>query len=122
MLPSCANSGSLMTDDRNLQSRLVFIGIDRATKEALRELRPLISKAVPGLLDQFYKHLAKYPEVAKLFANQAAVQHARQAQIEHWGAIANAKFDDAYLQSVSRVGQTHGKLGIEPRWYIAGYS
>ena len=111
-----------MTDDHKMQSRLDFIGIDRATKEALRELRPLISKAVPGLLDQFYKHLAKYPEVAKLFANQAAVHHAKQAQIAHWGAIADAKFDGAYVQSVTRIGQAHSKLGIEPRWYIAGYS
>jgi methyl-accepting chemotaxis protein len=111
-----------MTDDHKMQSRLDFIGIDRATKEALRELRPLISKAVPGLLDQFYKHLAKYPEIAKLFANQAAVHHAKQAQIAHWGAIADAKFDDAYVQSVTRIGQAHSKLGIEPRWYIAGYS
>ena len=111
-----------MTDDHSIQSRLDFIGIDRATKDALRELRPLIAKALPGILDRFYKHVGNTPQVAKLFANQSSVQHAKQAQIAHWGAIANAKFDDTYLQAVTRIGQTHSKLGLEPRWYIAAYS
>jgi methyl-accepting chemotaxis protein len=111
-----------MTDAHSLQTRLDFIGIDRASRDALRELRPLITKVLPGLLDAFYAHLGKYPQVARLFADPATVRRAKQAQIDHWGAIANAKFDDAYVKSVTRIGQTHSKLGIEPRWYIAGYS
>jgi len=111
-----------MTDAPSLQSRLDFIGIDRSTRDALREARPLIAKTLPGLLDKFYAHLGKYPQVARLFAEPAAIRRAKQAQIDHWTSLANAKFDDAYVQSVTQIGQTHSKLGIEPRWYIAGYS
>jgi methyl-accepting chemotaxis protein len=111
-----------MNDEHSLQSRLDFIGIDRATREALRELRPLISRVLPGLLDQFYAHIGKYPRLARLFADPAAIRHAKQAQIGHWTALATAKFDDSYVESATRIGQTHHRLGIEPRWYIAGYS
>jgi methyl-accepting chemotaxis protein len=111
-----------MNDEHSIQSRLDFIGIDRATKDALRELRPLISRVLPGLLDQFYAHVGKYPQLARLFANQAAIRHAKQAQIDHWTSLTTAKFDDTYVQSVTRIGRTHQRLGIEPRWYIAGYS
>ena len=57
-----------------------------------------------------------------MFPNEAVVRHAKQAQIDHWAMIAVADFDDTYLQSVTRIGQTHNRLGLEPRWYIAGYS
>jgi methyl-accepting chemotaxis protein len=111
-----------MNEEQSLQSRLDFIGIDDATRGALRELQPLIAGALPGILDQFYASVVKYPRLAALFANEAVIRHAKQAQINHWGAIASGTFDDAYLQSVTRIGRTHNRLGLEPRWYIAGYS
>src|SRR4051812_47367190 len=111
-----------MTDLPTLQSRLDFIGIDNATREALRELRPLIGKVLPGLLDQFYAHLGKFPDMAKMFASQVMMRHAKQAQLDHWMSLARAKFDDTYVTSVTRIGQAHNRLGLEPRWYIAGYA
>ena len=86
-----------MTDAQSLQTRLEFIGIDRATRDALRDLRPLIAKALPGLLDKFYAQLGKH--AARQAADQAAIRQAKQAQIDHWNVIANAKFDDAYAAS-----------------------
>jgi hemoglobin-like flavoprotein/ABC-type transporter Mla subunit MlaD len=111
-----------MNNEQSIQSRLDFIGIDGTTREALRELQPLIAGALPGILDRFYVHLMKYPEVAKLFPNEAVIRHAKEAQIKHWMTISAASFDDAYVQSVTRIGQAHNRLGLEPRWYIAGYS
>ena len=111
-----------MNNARSIQSRLDFIGIDNTTREALRELQPLIAGALPGILDRFYGHIMKYPEIARLFPNEQVIRHAKQAQTKHWMTITSAAFDDAYVQSVTRIGQTHNRLGIEPRWYIAGYS
>lgn len=111
-----------MHNEQSIQSRLDFIGIDQATRASLRELQPLIASTLPGILDQFYVHVMKYPEIAKLFPSEAAIRHAKEAQINHWMTIAAASFDSSYVQSVTRIGQAHNRLGLEPRWYIAGYS
>jgi methyl-accepting chemotaxis protein len=109
-------------NERSIQSRLDFIGIDQATRASLRELQPLIAAALPGILDQFYAHVMKYPEIARLFSSEAVIRHAKEAQIKHWMTISAASFDSSYVQSVTRIGQAHNRLGLEPRWYIAGYS
>jgi methyl-accepting chemotaxis protein len=111
-----------MNDEQSLRSRLEFIGIDTATRAALRELQPLISRALPSILDKFYAHLTKVPRLAGLFPDDATIRRAKQAQIKHWTAITTGTFDEAYLKSVRHIGATHQRLGIEPRWYIAGYS
>ena len=111
-----------MSDLQTIQSRLDFIGIDNATREALRELQPLIAKVLPDLLDKFYAHVGSYSHLAKMFASKAAMGHAKQAQLNHWTSLATAKFDEAYVKSVTRIGQAHNRMGLEPRWYIAGYS
>jgi methyl-accepting chemotaxis protein len=111
-----------MNDEQSLRSRLEFIGIDTATRATLRELRPLVAKVLPSILDGFYTHIAKFPRLAGLFRDDATIRRAKQAQIEHWTGIMAGTFDDAYLKSVRHIGATHQRLGIEPRWYIAGYS
>ena len=102
--------------------RLEFIRIDDKTRACLRGLRPLIARVLPGILDDFYGHLSRYPEVAKLFSDAAHVQHARAMQLKHWDLIASATFDESYVRSVTSVGEAHNRLGLEPRWYIGGYN
>ncbi len=111
-----------MNEEQSIQSRLDFIGIDGATRQALRELQPLIAKVLPEILDQFYVHVMTFPPIARLFPNPAVIRHAKSAQIEHWMMISSGAFDDTYLKSVTRIGRIHNRLGLEPRWYIAGYS
>ncbi|MCZ4090208.1 protoglobin domain-containing protein [Ensifer psoraleae] len=47
---------------------------------------------------------------------------AKGRQARHWETISSAKFDDAYVAQVTKIGQTHARLGLEPRWYIGGYA
>ncbi len=109
-----------MTD--SLRQRLAFIGMDAALQESLREARTLVTAAMPKILDGFYDHLMTYPEMARMFPTPAVKAHAKAAQITHWDVILNARFDATYVDSVTRIGRTHARLGLQPRWYIAGYS
>lgn len=102
--------------------RLDFVQIDDEARALLRELRPTIAQALPGILDQFYAHLSSYPEPARLFSDPAHMRHAKEMQIKHWDTIAAGEFDESYVLSVTRVGEVHHRLGLEPRWYIGGYS
>jgi methyl-accepting chemotaxis protein len=111
-----------MSNDRLLADRLAFIGVDDAMRAALREAQPLVSRALPGILDAFYVHVTATPEARKYFATEAVMRHAKEMQIKHWTNILSGRFDDAYIKSVTRIGETHHRLGLEPRWYIGGYS
>ncbi len=105
-----------------MRARLEFVRIDQGVRATLREMRPIIAAVLPGVLDEFYAHISKYSETARLFSDPAHMRHAKEMQIKHWETIAAADFDDRYVASVTRIGQTHNRLGLEPRWYIGGYS
>ena len=36
--------------------------------------------------------------------------------------ISDGQFDQNYLNAVTKVGNVHAAIGLEPRWYIAGYA
>jgi methyl-accepting chemotaxis protein len=108
--------------DDAIASRLRFLKFDQAHRETLREMRPVVNQVLPGILEEFYAHLARFPDVARLMTSAEEKDSVKARQLKHWDVILTADFDETYLKSATRIGETHNRLGLEPRWYIGGYS
>lgn len=102
--------------------RLAFVGIDTAVCAALAALSPRIAVVLPGIIDAFYADLKRWPQMLKLFSNDATMRHARARQLEHWLKLFTGRFDENYFNSVQAIGRVHSALGLEPRWYLGAYA
>ncbi len=104
------------------EERLAFVGIDAGVRATLAAARPQIAAALPGVIEAFYGDLKRWPEMMKMFRNDAVMRHARERQLEHWLNLFTGRFDEAYFDSVRAIGRVHSVLGLEPRWYLGGYA
>jgi len=111
-----------MSDNLALQERLAFIALDQEAQTALAKAKPIIEQALPESLDAFYDQVRRFPDVAKLFGSESHISGAKGAQARHWSIIATGAFDRGYVEGVQRIGTTHARIGLEPRWYIGGYA
>jgi methyl-accepting chemotaxis protein len=111
-----------MPSDNSIDTRLAFLEIDQNTRAALREAAPLLTRVLPEVLDGFYALVSRFSDTARFFRNPEHMSHAKEMQLKHWAVILTAEFSDVYVQSVTRIGETHNRLGLEPRWYIGGYN
>jgi methyl-accepting chemotaxis protein len=111
-----------MSKSDALTERLNFIKIDSQTKQNLRGIKSIIMRVLPGSLDTFYKQVQSFPKTRALFSGHGHVEAAKNRQISHWGAISDGTFDQSYVEAVTRIGQVHARIGLEPRWYIGGYA
>ena len=115
-----------MTDGSNgltsLNERLEFMGMDQKARETLIKLKPLLLKSMESSLTVFYDKLKATPEARRFFSDERMMNSAQGLQEKHWGVIASAKFDSEYINSINRIGLTHARIGLEPRWYIGGYA
>jgi len=111
-----------MASGSTLSARLAFNQIDQDTMAALREAKPFILAEMPAILDRFYDHISKFKETSAFFKNRQHMMHAKEMQIRHWTIITDGRFDRTYEESVTTIGETHNRLGLEPRWYIGGYN
>ncbi len=96
--------------------------IDAAMSDTLRQSKSFVLAELAPVLDRFYDHVAQFTETAAFFRNRAHMMHAKDMQLKHWGLILDGRFDDAYEASVTKIGEVHNTLGLEPRWYIGGYN
>jgi methyl-accepting chemotaxis protein len=111
-----------MADNGTIKRRIEFACINQETRATLRDLRALIGRVLPGVLDQFYAHIVHFPEIARVFADTVSMKRAKEMQLRHWDLIAQGNFDESYERSVTAIGETHHRLGIAPTWYIGGYA
>ncbi len=111
-----------MSLSAEIQDRVAFIGWTEASRQALADFMPALERGLPEIMAGFYRHLEQWPALAARFQGKAGMERASKAQQGHWMALFSGRFDDAYVASVRRIGQMHSRIGLEPRWYIGGYS
>jgi methyl-accepting chemotaxis protein len=109
-----------MSHGHNNHDRLSFLEIDEATRRELVGLWPVIKPALPAILGGFYEKMHAIPHLHGMLGNHQS--RLVGVQSEHWGRLFSGKFDEAYIASIRRIGLVHHKIGLEPRWYIGGYS
>jgi methyl-accepting chemotaxis protein len=96
--------------------------LDEGARANIRGVKGAIMGALPKALDDFYGQIQSFPETRRFFSSQAHVSSAKSRQQNHWDAISSGQFDKTYVSAVTTVGETHARIGLEPRWYIGGYA
>jgi len=109
-----------LQNDLSIADRLKFTGIDTGVCEELRSVWKDISPELPKILERFYQHMHRQPQLSKMIGTQQG--RLVSAQLQHWSRLFSGNFDAAYVEGIQRIGLIHNKIGLEPRWYIGGYA
>jgi len=110
----------MKSDVTALQDRLGFLRIDERTCALLRSFLPVLREDLDAILDAFYRHVGARAELASMVTGQT--DRLKAGQKQHWERLFAARFDEAYLETARRIGHAHEKIGLELRWYVAGYT
>jgi hypothetical protein len=97
-----------------------FLGIDARAKQYAKLVWPLIQDHADGVVENFYVEAGKSDIGHVLDAEM--IGRLKLKQKEHWRALFNSEFDQQYFNRASLVGIKHREIGLDPKWYIAGYS
>ena len=108
--------------DVAMNERLSFLGVDERIRHSLVNAKPVVSAELVDILDRFYAIVRRTPEVRKFFNDDSHIESAKSRQVTHWETILGGEFDETYFNSVRKIGVVHAKLGLEPRYYVAGYA
>lgn len=106
----------------DLQERLSFLNWTEEDRERLLALRPLFEKNADDLVEAFYRHLLAFPSTRGLLKDPQVKRRLLDAQRSYLLSLADPSLDGAYLAERRSIGETHERIGLEPRWYLGAYS
>ena len=105
-----------------LKKRMDFLGIGPQTTASLVAATEHLTPKIAPAVDRFYAKMASWPHLMSKFADSSRRKYARDTQVHHWERLFSGIFDQEYLDSVRKIGKTHSRIGLEPRWFLGAYA
>ena len=105
-----------------LEERLAFLGLTETDLRALQMLQPLFERRADTLVTAFYRHLLSFERTRALLRNAEVKRRVFIEQRRYLLSLTEPKIDEAYVADRRRIGETHERIGLEPRWYLGAYA
>ena len=111
-----------MASQRDLEQRLAFLGFGSEDLEALQALRPVLEQHADGLVREFYAHLKRFEPTRALLADPGVAERLVARQREYLLSLTHDPTEKGHVQERIRIGATHERVGLSPRWYLGAYA
>ena len=89
----------------------------------LREIHEHISAMHIGdfFTALFYHHLSAFPELREFIPDDATVDKLKALQSKYFKQLTTGEYGEDYVLDRLRVGYSHQRIGMEPKWYTGAY-
>jgi rsbT co-antagonist protein RsbR len=108
-------------NEHKLQSRLDFFRIGADDLARLAALRPIAEGLTRSVVASFYEHLLSQPETREFLQDPRLLERLKAKQMTYFLEMFVGRIDLGYVENRLRVGATHERLGVPPRWYIGAF-
>jgi Protoglobin len=102
-----------------METMLRFLAIDRESQRDAAQIWSLIEPRTADIIENFYADVSQSSLGLSLSAK--TIDHLKIKQAEHWKKLFESRFDREYFNNASLIGIKHYEIGLDVRWYIAGY-
>ncbi|SFB10765.1 methyl-accepting chemotaxis protein [Rhizobium sp. NFR07] len=106
----------------SLGERLAFAGLDGDLCNLVRRSRPHLEDHIKAGLRDLFHRLQSFPEAARHFDSEQQVERLSDLQASHWSVLTDARFDALYADRVKVLSDTESRMGLDPRWHVAGHA
>ena len=106
----------------DLHTRLSFLQFSQQDEEHLKDLSEVFGPHIPDIVDHFYQHLQRFEETASLLTDELITTRLLAAQRRYLERLTEGNYDQQYAAERAKIGHTHNRVGLAPRWYIGAYN
>lgn len=107
-------------DDHDIQERLEFLDISEEDQSRIRSISPYLRTVSKQVADIFYDKLQKVPELRGLL--EGRIDRLKATQAAYFEDLLDGKIGPDYVASRVKVGQTHERVGLKPKWYLGAFN
>lgn len=104
--------------DAERDQRMAFLSLSNDDFRLLAELRPLVEKRIPGIVEAFYKTLLRHSEPRRFFASEPTLARVKAGQRAYLLELFSGEPGEGYFEKRLLIGEVHERIGVPLKWYI----
>ena len=101
-----------------MERLISFLNIDDQARQDAKAVWSLIEDYTDEIMRDFYADIRR---VDPALIDGDTIDRLATKQKEHWKSLLNDELDQSLFNRMSLVGIKHREVGLDPKWYIAGY-
>lgn len=103
------------------EQRLKFLDFTERDAALLQALRPIVERHAESLADGWCALLESFPETAEILRARTSRDRLTGLFRQYLLELTEGQFDEEYFGRRQRLGHTHERMGLLPRWFLLGY-
>ncbi|WP_244473540.1 methyl-accepting chemotaxis protein [Rhizobium sp. Leaf262] len=106
----------------SLAGRLRFAGLTQDQCDLLRRYRTMLEPHVKAGLRDLMVRFQSMPDCSPSFESENQLDRLHDLQTAHWSVLTDARFDAVYAERIKVLSDTESRMGLDPRWHVAGHA
>jgi signal transduction histidine kinase len=103
--------------------RKQWLEFDEADEKVITEtIDPLLAGQIENLIEKMYEHFLSFAETRSFFPDEMTLKRAQGAQAKYFTRLTKGNYDSEYVADRLRVGDTHHRIELDPKWYLGAYN
>lgn len=117
--PNQSIAHKLRITDADIRERKSLLGMTAADEITLTRARPLIEPCVDQVVTEFYDFQLAVPTVRAVLGDSDTVTALKSSMRSYVLELVGGDYGMRYAEKRLRVGRTHARIGVPPKYYIA---
>lgn len=108
----------------NIAERKKFLEFTDADIQILVQIHQFLKlnvAVIDSFTDEFYRHMFTFPDLKKMLPDEDSINRLKETQSRYFMGLTAGEYGDDYVSSRLKVGHTHQRVGLEPKWYTGAY-
>ncbi|HHY26043.1 MAG TPA: globin-coupled sensor protein [Desulfitobacterium dehalogenans] len=105
----------------DLNESIKLLKLEQDQLQLLREFKPIMEQDVDQIVEQFYAHITKIPQLNGIINEFSTVERLRGLQRNYLLSIFPDTVDEEYIMSRVRIGNVHKRINLPPFVYLSSY-
>lgn len=106
----------------DLKESIKLLRLEQDQLDLLKEFKPIMERDVDQIVDQFYAHIMKLPQLKEIINEFSSVERLRGMQRNYLLSIFPDKIDEAYVAGRVKIGDAHKRINLPPFVYLSAYT
>lgn len=116
------NKKSINLSEQEIDARKQWLCLNNEDEQIISLFKPALQRSIDRVIEELYEHFLSMDEPRSFFPDEQTLKRVKQGQKAYFSRLVQGNYGKEYVEDRLKVGSTHFRIDLDPKWYLGAYS